>query len=250
MQYYLAVVSLMLGMVVGSFLNVVIYRLPRRESLVRPASHCPSCGNPVRWYDNVPVFGWLVLRGKCRDCRQRIPVRYPLVEALTGIAFLLCFLRFGVDWPLLVAWAFVAALVAIAFIDYDHMIIPDKIVLPGALVGLMASISVNPQDWWKYLAGSAGAAAFMFALAMIWPNGMGFGDIKMAAFMGAVLGSGVIVALFAAFFIGAVAGIVLMAMHKRTRKDAIPFGPYLAVGAVVGVFVGQTLLHSYLAIYI
>jgi leader peptidase (prepilin peptidase)/N-methyltransferase len=137
LQYYLAVVSLALGLVVGSFLNVVIYRLPRRESLVRPGSHCPSCGNPVRWHDNVPVFGWLVLRGKCRDCRQHIPIRYPLVEALTGIAFLLCFLRFGVDWPLLVAWAFVAALVAIAFIDYDHMIIPDKIVLPGALLGLV-----------------------------------------------------------------------------------------------------------------
>ena len=250
MEYYLAVVSLLLGLVVGSFLNVVIYRLPRKESLVRPASHCPSCGNPVRWHDNVPVVGWVILRGKCRDCGQRISVRYPLVEAITGIAFLLCFLRFGVDWPLLVAWAFVAATVAVAFIDYDHRIIPDKIVLPGLVVGLIASIAINPQDWWKYLAASAGAATFMFALAMIWANGMGPGDIKMAAFMGAVLGSGVLVALFAAFFIGAVAGVVLMATHKRTRKDSIPFGPYLAIGAVLAVFLGQMLLHSYLGIYV
>lgn len=249
MEYYLAVVSLLLGLVVGSFLNVVIYRLPRKESLVRPASHCPSCGNPVRWHDNVPVLGWVILRGKCRDCGQRISVRYPLVEAITGIAFLLCFLRFGVDWPLLVAWAFVAAAVAVAFIDYDHRIIPDKIVLPGLVIGLIASIAINPLDWWKYLAASAGAAAFMFALAMIWANGMGAGDIKMAAFMGAVLGSGVVVALFAAFFIGAVAGVILMATHRRTRKDAIPFGPYLAMGAFLGVFVGQALLHSYLGIY-
>jgi leader peptidase (prepilin peptidase) / N-methyltransferase len=249
LEYYLAVVSLLLGLVVGSFLNVVIYRLPRKESLVRPASHCPSCGNPVRWHDNVPVLGWMMLRGKCRDCGQRISVRYPLVEAITGIAFLLCFLRFGVDWPLLVAWTFVAAAVAVAFIDYDHRIIPDKIVLPGLLIGLIASIAINPQDWWKYLAASAGAAVFMFVLAMIWANGMGPGDIKMAAFMGAVLGSGVIIALFTAFFVGAVAGVILMATHKRTRKDSIPFGPYLAIGAVLGVFVGQTLLHSYLGIY-
>ncbi len=243
-------VSLALGLVVGSFLNVVIYRLPRKESLVRPASHCPSCGNPVRWHDNVPVLGWVFLRGKCRDCGQRISIRYPLVEAITGIAFLLCFLQFGVNWPLLIAWAFVAAVVAVAFIDYDHTIIPDKIVLPGLLLGLMASIALNPQDWWKYLAASAGAATFLFALGMIWANGMGFGDVKMAAFMGAVLGSGVIVALFAAFFIGAVVGIILMATHKRTRKDAIPFGPYLAVGAIVSIFVGQALLHSYLGIYV
>jgi leader peptidase (prepilin peptidase)/N-methyltransferase len=249
-EYYLAVVSLLLGLVVGSFLNVVIYRLPRKESLVRPASHCPSCGNPVRWHDNVPVLGWVILRGRCRDCGQRISVRYPLVEAITGIAFVLCFLRFGVDWPLVVAWAFVAATVAVAFIDYDLRIIPDKIVLPGLVIGLIASIAINPHDWWKYLAASAGAAVFMFALAMIWANGMGPGDIKMAAFMGAVLGSGVIIALFAAFFIGAVAGVILMATHKRTRKDAIPFGPYLAIGAALGVFVGQALLHSYLGIYV
>jgi leader peptidase (prepilin peptidase) / N-methyltransferase len=250
LEYYLAVVSLLLGLVVGSFLNVVIYRVPRKESLVRPASHCPSCGNRVRWHDNVPVLGWVILRGKCRDCGHRISIRYPLVEAITGVAFVLCFLRFGVDWPLLVAWAFVAAVVAVAFIDYDHRIIPDKIVLPGLVIGLIASIAINPQDWWKYLAASAGAAAFMFALAMIWANGMGAGDIKMAAFMGAVLGTGVLVALFAAFLIGAVAGVILMATHKRTRKDAIPFGPYLAIGAVLGIFVGQALLHSYLGIYV
>jgi leader peptidase (prepilin peptidase)/N-methyltransferase len=172
-----------------------------------------------------------------------------LVEAITGIAFLLCFLRFGVDWPLIVAWAFVSAMVTVAFIDYDYMIIPNKIVLPGALLGLVASIAISPQDWWKYVAGSAGAAAFMFALAMIWHGGMGPGDIKMAAFMGAVLGSAVIVALFTAFFAGAIAGVALIATRRRTRKEKIPFGPYLAIGAVVAVFVGQWLLHSYVGIF-
>lgn len=250
MQYYLAVVSLVFGLVIGSFVNVVIYRLPRRESLVRPGSHCPACGNRVRWHDNIPVLGWVVLRGRCRDCGERISIRYPLVEAITGAAFLLSFLKFGMDWPLIVAWGFVAAMVTVAFIDYDHMIIPNKIVLPGAVMGLMVSIAIRPQDWWKYLAGSAGAAVFLFVLAMIWPGGMGPGDIKMAAFMGAVLGSAVIVALFAAFFIGAMAGVLLIATHKRTRKDRIPFGPYLAVGAVLAVFVGQWLLHSYVGFFV
>ena len=249
MHYYLAATSLIFGLVIGSFLNVAIYRLPRKESLVRPGSHCPSCGHVVRWHDNVPVLGWLALRGKCRDCAHSIPVRYPLVEAITGIAFLLCFLRFGVDWPLIVAWAFVSAMVTVAFIDYDHMIIPNKIVLPGALLGLVASIAISPQDWWKYLAGSVGAAAFMFVLAMTWRGGMGPGDIKMAAFMGAVLGSAVIVALFTAFFAGAVAGVALIATRRRTRKEKIPFGPYLAIGAVVAVFVGQWLLHSYVGMF-
>lgn len=245
----MAVVSFLLGLVVGSFLNVVIYRLPLRESLVRPGSHCPACGEPVRWHDNVPVLSWLFLRGRCRDCGVKISVRYPLVEVIVGAAFLLSFVQFGIDWRLPVAWAFIAAMVAVAFIDYDHMIIPNKIVLPGALLGLMASIAIDPQDWWKYLAGSAGAALFLFALAMIWPGGMGPGDIKMAAFMGAVLGTGVIVALFAAFLIGAVAGLILIATRRHSRKDKIPFGPYLALGSVVAVFVGHTLLSSYAGLY-
>jgi leader peptidase (prepilin peptidase) / N-methyltransferase len=248
-QYYLAVVSLLLGLVVGSFLNVVIYRLPRHESLVRPPSHCPACSSLVRWHDNVPVFGWLMLRGKCRDCGQRISVRYPLVEGMTGVAFCLCFVRFGVQWPVLVAFAFVAAMIAIAFIDWDKMIIPNSIVLPGTVIGLAASIAISPGDWWKYLAASAGAAAFLFVLAMIWAGGMGPGDIKMAMFMGAVLGTAVIVGLFAAFLIGALAGVVLMATKKRTRKDKIPFGPYLAVGAILALFFGGPLLHSYVGAF-
>lgn len=216
---------------------------------MRPGSHCPKCGSSVAWYDNIPVFSWLLLRRQCRHCAQRISIRYPLVEAITGGAFLLAFWRFGLDWRLLVVWAFVAALVCIAFIDYDHMIIPNKIVLPGALLGLAASIALDPQDWWKYLAGSIGAAAFMFTLAMVWPGGMGPGDIKMALFMGAVLGASVVVALFSAFLVGAVAGVLMLAARKRSRKDRIPFGPYLAMGSVLAVFVGHQLLSLYLRLY-
>ena len=249
MQAYFYVCSLLMGLVIGSFLNVVIWRVPRRESLVRPGSHCPGCGSAIRWYDNVPVVSWLVLRGHCRDCGSRISARYPLVEIVTGIAFALAFARFGLSWELLIAWFFIAAMVAVAFIDYDHMIIPTRIVLPGALVGLMASVALHPQHWWVYLAGSLGAAAFMFALAMIWPGGMGPGDIRMALFMGAVLGKYVILALFLAFLFGGLVGGYLVLSKKRSRKDKIPFGPYLALGSVLAVLAGQTLLGAYLGLY-
>jgi leader peptidase (prepilin peptidase)/N-methyltransferase len=204
---------------------------------------------PIRAYDNIPVVSWLILRGKCRTCRAPISARYLLVEAITGASFVLAFWRFGLDWRLLVAWAFIAAMVAVAFIDYDHMIIPNKIVLPGAVMGLLASMALDPQRWWVYVAGSLGAAAFMFALALIWPGGMGPGDIKLALFMGAVLGAYVMVALFVAFLLGSLVGIFMLLVQKRSRKEKIPFGPYLAMGAILAALVGETLLNSYLGVY-
>ncbi len=247
--YLLFVFSGLLGLVIGSFLNVAIYRLPRRESLVRPGSHCPNCNARIRWYDNIPLVSWLLLRGRCRECGTVISLRYPLVEAITAIAFVLAMWRFGLSWPVLVAWAFIAAMVTIAFIDYDHMIIPNRIVLPGTLLGLIASVALHPQKWWVYVAGSLGAAAFMFALAMLWPGGMGPGDIKMALFMGAVLGAHVLVAMFAAFLFGSIAGVYMMVVQKRSRKAKIPFGPYLALGAVLAIFLGEMILTSYCNLY-
>lgn len=247
--YLLFVFSGLLGLVIGSFLNVAIYRLPRRESLVRPGSNCPNCNARIRWYDNIPLVSWLLLRGRCRECGTVISLRYPLVEAITAIAFVLAMWRFGLSWPVLVAWAFIAAMVTIAFIDYDHMIIPNRIVLPGTLLGLIASVALHPQKWWVYVAGSLGAAAFMFALAMLWPGGMGPGDIKMALFMGAVLGAHVLVAMFAAFLFGSIAGVYMMVVQKRSRKAKIPFGPYLALGAVLAIFLGEMILTSYCNLY-
>jgi leader peptidase (prepilin peptidase)/N-methyltransferase len=234
--------------VLGSFLNVVIYRLPRGESLARPGSHCPSCGTGIHWYDNVPVASWLILRGRCRACGATISPRYLLVEIMTGALFGLALWRFGLEWPLLVAWASIAAMIAVAFIDYDHMIIPNKIVLPGALVGLGASVALDPHGWWVYLASSVGAAAFIFALVMLWPGGMGPGDIKMALFMGAVLGKSVIVGLLVAFLSGTIVGVYLMVVMKRSRKTKIPFGPFLGLGAVVAMFCGQAIIASYLSV--
>ena len=250
MPYFLYAFSLLFGLCLGSFLNVVVYRLPRHESLVRPASHCPGCGATIRWYDNIPVVSWLVLRGKCRSCATRISPRYILVESITGGAFVLAMWRFGLSWPLLIAWAFIAAMVAVAFIDYDHMIIPSKIVLPGAAIGLAASVALHPQRWWIYLVAAVGGAFFFFVLVMLWPGGgMGMGDVTMALFMGAVLGAGILVAFFVAFLLGSLVGVYLMVVLKRSRKTKVPFGPFLAVGAVLAVFLGETILRAYTSIY-
>lgn len=249
MPYVVYAFSLLLGLVLGSFLNVVIYRLPRHESLIRPGSRCPGCGTSIHCYDNIPVLSWLVLRGRCRACQMRISCRYPLVEAITGLAFLLAMWRFGLTWPVLVAWAFIAAMVAIAFIDYDHMIIPNRIVLPGAVIGLAASIAIDPSRWWVYMVASVGAATFMFALVMLWPGGMGPGDVKMALFMGTVLGVSVIVGLFAAFLFGSLAGVFMMVVMKRSRKTKIPFGPYLALGSMLALFLGEQITSAYMSLF-
>jgi len=247
---FLSLLSVMLGLVIGSFLNVVVYRVPRRESIVWPGSRCPSCGHPIRWRDNLPVIGWLFLRGRCRDCRSQIPYRYPAVEALTGLAFLVAYSVFGLQIWLLVAWAFLAVLIALTFIDLDHYIIPDRIVLPASAVALILSLLVGPQPWWHYLGAGLGAALFLFILALIWPGGMGMGDVKMALLMGLVLGKYVLVAMFLAFVAGGLVGIALIALKRKGRKDKIPFGPYLALGAAVGLLWGPAILQGYLDLYV
>lgn len=246
---YFSVVSLLLGLVIGSFLNVVVYRLPRGESLVRPGSHCPRCDHAIRWYHNLPVAGWLILRGRCRDCGARISWRYPFVEALMGGLFVAAFLVFGLGGRLLLGWAFISAMIAIVFIDLDHQIIPDKIVLPGAVVCLAASTALRPSGWWEYLLAAAGAAGFLLVIALIWAGGMGFGDVKMALLMGAVLGRSVIVAMFLAFLIGGIVGVVLIATKARSRKDRIPFGPFLAAGSIIALLCGQVILDLYLRLF-
>ncbi len=244
------VIALLFGLTIGSFLNVVIYRLPRHESLSRPGSHCPNCNTAIRWYDNIPVVSWVILRARCRKCGRPIAIRYPIVEAMTGIGFALAAWRFGLDWPALVGCAFIASLIAIAFIDFDEMIIPDVIVLPGTIIGLGASIALSPDRWWVYLVSSVGCAVFFLALVLLWPGGgMGLGDAKMGLFMGAVLGPKVLVAVFVAFLLGSVVGVYLLATKKASRKSKLPFGPFLAVGAALALFVGQMLIEAYTSIY-
>jgi leader peptidase (prepilin peptidase) / N-methyltransferase len=180
--------------------------------------------------------------------RSRPRLRLGTVMALTAVGFLLAFLRFGLGWRLPLAWFFIAVMIVIAFIDWDLMIIPNKIVLPAFPIGLAAAIAVDPGRWWIYLVAAFGAALFLFVLALIWPGGMGAGDIKLALFMGAVLGTMVIAAMFLAFLLGAIVGLVLIASKLKSRKDHIPFGPYLALGSVLALLYGGWMLDAYLGL--
>lgn len=238
--------SFLLGLVIGSFLNVVIYRVPLRRSLSHPGSHCPHCGHPIRWYDNIPVVSWVILRGRCRDCADPIGPRYPLVEALTGVLFALAAMIAGWDLRVLLLWGFFAVLVAVTFIDIDHMLILNRVVLPAAVLGLAASVALTPSRWWEYLVAGSGAALFLFVVALLWPGGMGLGDVKLALLLGFVLGVEVIVAMFAAFLVGGLVGIGLLVVGKRSRKDRIPFGPFLALGGIIGSLVGEQVLTWYM----
>ena len=234
------------GLLVGSFLNVVIHRLPRGESLLRPASRCPSCGTPIKPYDNIPVVSWLALRGRCRNCGAAIGVRYPLVEALTAAAFVGAALARGVDDDLAVWLPFVAVLIAVAGIDLDHRIIPNKILLPAAVWGLAATIAFRPDNIDDSLIAGGIAFAALLLAALAYPAGMGMGDVKLAGVMGIYLGSGVAPAMLAAFLAGSVVGVAIIAREGRdARKKGVPFGPFLALGGIVGVYAGPELVDVY-----
>ncbi len=226
MLYYLAFWSFAMGLVVGSFLNVVIYRMPRRESLVSPGSHCPRCGASIHWYDNVPVVSWLLLRGHCRSCHAPIALRYPMVELLTGFGFLAAFVRIGYSPAVLLAWAAIAVLVALAFIYHDLGIVLDRLILPATIIGLTASIALDPQEWWYYIAASVGAGLVALGLSLLGPSGVRFGEAKVAMFLGAVLGPWVLAAVPLALVLRTVAGIALV-FWKRGRYEArTVFAPY------------------------
>ena len=236
----------LLGLLVGSFLNVVIYRLPRGESLVKPASRCPGCGTPVKPYDNVPVVSWLLLRGRCRNCGATISARYPIVEALTAAAFVGTALTRGVDDDLAVWLPFVAMLIAVAGIDLDHRIIPNKILLPAAIWGLAATIAFRPDNIDDSLIAGGIAFGALLLTAVAYPAGMGMGDVKLAGVMGIYLGSGVAPAMLAAFLAGSLIGLLIIAREgKDARKKGVPFGPFLALGGLVGVFAGPELVDAY-----
>jgi leader peptidase (prepilin peptidase)/N-methyltransferase len=247
-----------LGLVVGSFLNVVVWRVPRGESVVRPASACPSCGHPIRPWDNVPVVSWLLLRGRCRDCSAPISARYPLVEAGTGLAFAAVAWRFA-DRPwALPAFGYLAAIgVALALIDLDVHRLPDAIVLPSypVLAVALTLASWGSADWPALLRaaiGGAGLWAFYLLLAVVKPGGMGFGDIKLAGLLGAALawvGWGALaVGGFGAFLVGGLYAIGLLIARRAGRGSGVPFGPWMVLGAVLGIAIGERAWSAYLGL--
>jgi leader peptidase (prepilin peptidase) / N-methyltransferase len=234
------------GLALGSFLNVVAARVPLRRSIVRPPSACMSCGEQIRWYDNIPLLSFALLRGGCRHCKARIPWVYPAVELLTALLVAGCVLAFGLTADALVASFVCAALVAISAIDFEHQIIPNRIVVPAAALVLVANTAIHPSPRWAL--GALGAAGFLFAAALVYPAGMGMGDVKLALLMGAALGKTVGVALMAGMCAAMVPSLVLMARHgTKARKMKIPFGPFLAIGAVVALFWGDAILDAYLS---
>jgi leader peptidase (prepilin peptidase)/N-methyltransferase len=237
-----------LGLMIGSFLNVVAYRLPRGESLVAPGSHCTSCGEAVKPWDNIPVLSWLMLRGRCRGCGEHISARYPLIELATGVAFAVIALVNGFDLDLLLELPFAAMLITVAGIDLEHRIIPNKILLPLGVWGLAATAFVDASALPEALIGGGAAFTFMFLIALVHPKGMGMGDVKLAAVMGVYLGASIAPALLIGFLAGSIVGVAVMAKHGAAgRKRGVPFAPFLALGGLVGLLAGPELLDLYVS---
>ncbi|HEX5616484.1 MAG TPA: prepilin peptidase [Acidimicrobiia bacterium] len=254
MTAFVVVVCAALGLAVGSFLNVVIWRVPRKESVVAPPSHCPSCDTPIAPRDNVPVLSWVLLRAKCRHCGARISARYPLVELATGVLFALVALRFDDSWALPAYLVFAAALLAVSIIDLEHYLIPNRIVYPVGflLVPLFVVAAAGDDEWGslgRALLGALVAFSAMFVVHVISPRGMGFGDVRLSFLLGLALGwlgwGELLVGLFLGFLYGSIVGIGLIATRLRTRKQHIPFGPFLAAGALTMVLVGTPILDWY-----
>lgn len=242
----LVLVAVLFGLVVGSFLNVVIHRVPRGESVVWPASHCPHCGEPIRPVDNIPLISYLLLRGRCRNCKEPISVRHPAVEATTGLLFGTAAYEFGTSLALLHALVLISALIPLAVIDLEHRLLPNVIVGPAALAGLILSILADPAGWWKYPLSAIAVAGFLLGLALIYPSGMGMGDIKMGGMLGAFLGPYAALAVFFGALFGVVSGGLLIAAGKAQRRNALPFGLFMALGGVISLFVGPHLWSLYM----
>jgi leader peptidase (prepilin peptidase)/N-methyltransferase len=235
-----------LGLLVGSFLNVVVHRLPRGESLLRPRSRCVGCGTQIAAYDNVPVVSWLVLRGRCRHCGEPISARYPLIETLTGVAFAAVAAIAGVDPELWLELPFAALMIAVAAIDLEHRIVPNKLLVPAAVWAVGAWAVVDAGFLPEALAAGAGAFTFLLLAALAYPAGMGMGDVKLAGVMGLYLGLAVIPALAVAFLAGSMVGIAIVVREGRdARKMGVPFAPFLALGGLVGLLAGDELVSLY-----
>lgn len=237
-----------LGAVFGSFLNVVAYRLPRRESLVRPASRCPACEAPIRPYDNIPVLSWMLLRGRCRSCSAPISARYPLIEALTAALCVGAVLAGGGTAKVALHVALILLLVPIALIDLEHRVIPNKLTALGAILALALGLGLDPSGGPQRLIAGAAAGGALLLAALAYPGGMGMGDVKLAAVLGLFLGRDVAPAMLIALLAGVLLGAMVIARKGAAegRKTAVPFGPFLALGAIVAVFAGDPMVNWYM----
>jgi len=253
MTALLLVVAGVYGLLIGSFLNAWAYRLAHGEKITAGRSHCPQCGAQIRARDNVPLVSWLLLRGKCRDCGAPISWRYPLGEALTAALFAAVAAMDGLSWLLVPHLLFASALIVVSQVDLEKKIIPDIVILPVAALGLPLMIVLGPAPWWQWPVAGLGAAGFLFLISEVYyrirhVEGMGFGDVKLALCMGVYLGPAVVPALFLGFLSGAAVGVILIGGRRGDGKTAIPFGPFLAAGAILALFFGGALIDAYLGL--
>ena len=242
-----ALIVFIFGLIFGSFCNVVIYRLPQGASIITPGSHCPSCRTPIRPWDNIPLLSYLLLRGRCRACKEPFSLRYPSVELLTGVLYMLLWFKFGFSIPFAVYAALTSTLLTVALIDYDHKIIPNTITLPGMAIGLGLSVWVLPLTPLASLLGILLGGAFFYLIALVSRGGMGGGDIKLIAMIGAFLGwQGALFTIFSGALLGSLVGVTLMLLGRKGRKDKVPFGPFLSSGAILFMLCGDDLIQWYL----
>ncbi|MBW1988947.1 MAG: prepilin peptidase [Deltaproteobacteria bacterium] len=252
---YILFAAFVFGLIIGSFLNVCIHRLPLSQSISAPRSRCPHCMATISWYDNIPLVSYVILRGRCRSCKAWISLRYPLVELLSGIFAVATVLRFGLTASGLGCYMLVCALIVVTFIDLDYQIIPDVITLPGVLAGFGFSFVMVDVSWKASLLGILAGGGSLLAVAwgyqfLTGKDGMGGGDIKLMAMLGAFLGPlGILFTLMAGALTGSVIGVALMIFRKEDGKMAVPFGPFLAIGAILYIFFGPPLVYWYLGLF-
>lgn len=247
-------IAALFGLVVGSFLNVCIYRLPLDQSIVWPASRCTACGRPLSWYENIPVFSYLVLRARCRTCGEHISAMYPIVELVTGAVFVLVYWRFGLTPLLPVRLVFACAMIVLFVIDLQHQILPNEITVSGIVAGLVASLFLEP-GWRDALLGALAGGGSLWLVAWTYERlrhreGLGFGDVKMLAMIGAFLGwKLMLLTLVFACFTGSLVALLLMAARRADWQSKLPLGTFLALGAVPASLVGQAIVNWYLGFY-
>ncbi|MGC8900317.1 MAG: prepilin peptidase [bacterium] len=240
------------GLIIGSFLNVVIYRLPRHESIIHPGSHCPYCGNAIKPFDNIPVISYLILKGRCRYCKNKIPIRYPIVELTTAVLFTCLYIRYGMSIDTVVFFILGAGLIAITFIDLDHRIIPNAISYPGIVIGFVSSFFISTNNPINSIIGIFAGSGILFLTAFIYRavtgvEGMGMGDVKLMAMIGAFLGwQASLFTIVISALVGSIVGVVLIVFMGKGRRYAIPYGPFISASAVIYLFYGKMLIDLYL----
>ncbi len=256
MNIFIGIIIFIFGLAIGSFLNVCIYRIPLRKSIIFPASHCPKCGNKIRAFDNIPVLSYLILKGKCRYCKEKISFIYPVVELLSGLLFLSLYLRYGLSWEFASKIFLFTSLLVIFFIDLKYQLIPDVITLPGIVIGFIFSLLAQSPPFLESLIGFFAGGGILYLIAIFGDKifkkeSMGGGDIKLAAMLGTFLGwKMVLLVIFLASFLGAIVGITYIIFSKQRRGNRlIPFGPFLAISTLIAVFLGSQIVELYFGLF-